>query len=151
MPLEEMQDDFNVLISKIARLQSIEEIEFLFMNIIDKIIIVINQRKDSSIDRYFLNIVGYIKNNYMNQITLDDVCHHACLSPSYVCQILKSKSNKTFIQYLNEYRINNACELLDKDIKIKDIAAQMGFSSSKYFIKIFKELKGITPGRYKIG
>mgnify|MGYP005833827717 CR=1 FL=1 len=149
IPLEDIYKNKNV-IEKLLNLQSPDEIQFFFSSVIEKIISIIQANRESKMDKYYQKITGYIQENYMRELTLEWVSEEINLSPTYINQILKSNMNKTFIQYLNELRIQKACELLDKgDLKIKDVAEQVGYGSSKYFIKMFKEIKGVTPGQYK--
>ena len=152
LPMQDLYNDNINLIEKILQTNSMSEIEWLFKDIIDRIALLVQQSKDSKVEKHIKKIQDYIAQNYMNQFALEDICSSVDLSPTYVWQILKHKTHKSFIQYLNEYRIEKACELLGyhgDEAKIKDIASKVGFSSSKYFIQVFKELKGVTPGEYR--
>ena len=63
---------------------------------------------------------------------------------------LKSQTNKTFIQFLIEYRINNALKLLiqsDKDIK--NICYECGFNNYSHFNRSFKKINLISPSDYR--
>lgn len=138
------------VVQKIFHLQSIDEIEFFFASIIDKIVLILQGHRDTKTEKHYKNILAYVESNYHRELSLETVSEEINLSPSYINQILKSVSEKTFIQLLNETRIEKACALLVQGhVKIKDVAEQVGFSSSKYFITIFKELKGVTPGMFK--
>ena len=54
------------------------------------------------------------------------------------------------IQYLNQRRLETACQLLrDTDYSISDISSQTGFSSQSYFTQIFRKFYGITPVKYR--
>ena len=56
-----------------------------------------------------------------------------------------------FSDYVNKVRIERAKELLKKvDYKIYDIAEEVGYKNSKYFIKIFKKYEKISPNEYKL-
>jgi two-component system, response regulator YesN len=135
---------------KILNLHSRDDIERFFGDILQKIVSIIEANRESKMDRYFRKIESYVNENYMREITLELASEEINLSPTYINQILRNNTNRTFIQVLNETRVERASELLkDDDIKVKDIAEMVGFSSSKYFIKIFKEIKGVTPGQYK--
>ncbi|GHU79815.1 hypothetical protein FACS1894191_3480 [Clostridia bacterium] len=138
------------LMEDIIKLRDMDEIELGFKEIIERLTTHIQQNKNDKTDKYLKKIVQYIGDHYMEQISLDDLCGHVELSQTYVCQLFKTHIHKTFTQYLSEVRINQACELLGKgDIKTKDVAEKVGFMSSGYFIKVFKEMKGVTPGEYR--
>lgn len=71
-------------------------------------------------------------------------------SPKYIGCFFKSMTGKTPIEYLNEYRIEKACHKLRyTDMPVTDIAFSCGFSDLSYFIKTFKRLKGVSPGKYR--
>lgn len=138
------------MIENIMKMKSMVEIEVFFTRVIKKMISILLVNRESKMDRYFQNIVDYIQDHYMMEVSLETLSEAIHISPSYINQILRKNSGKTFIQLLNEVRVNKACEhLLQGDIKIKEVAEKVGFSSSAYFIKIFKEIKGITPGQLK--
>lgn len=138
------------MIENIMKMKSMVEIEVFFTRVIKKMISILLANRESKMDRYFQNIVDYIQDHYMMELSLETLSEAIHISPSYINQILRKNLGKTFIQLLNEVRVNKACEhLLQGDIKIKEVAEKVGFSSSAYFIKIFKEIKGITPGQLK--
>ena len=72
------------------------------------------------------------------------------MNPSYISRVFKKATGKNFVDYLTYRRIEKSKELLkSSDLKVKDIAEQVGYNNSYYFIKIFRENTGITPGEYK--
>lgn len=86
----------------------------------------------------------------MKDLSLAQLCEEVALSSTSVNGILKTYTDRTFIHLLQETRIRRACEYLEEDrLKIKEIAEKTGFRSSKYFIKIFKEMQGVTPGQFR--
>ena len=72
------------------------------------------------------------------------------MSPKYLGSFFKNMTGKTPIEYLNEYRIEKASHMLKyTDMQVTDIAYSCGFSDLSYFIKTFKNIKGITPGKFR--
>jgi AraC-like DNA-binding protein len=95
-------------------------------------------------------IMIYIHENYMHKLTLDHLENLANLSTPYFCKFFKFMFGKTAVEYINEYRIEKACQLLTQtNDKIIDIAFSIGFDNFSYFIRKFKSLKGITPSAYR--
>ena len=95
-------------------------------------------------------VIGYIEENYREEITLSDLAAAAGLSDKYLCRIFSQITGKSPVEYLNEYRVDRACMLLsDTDSQLLDIAYSCGFNDQSYFIKIFKRYKGVTPGKYR--
>lgn len=95
-------------------------------------------------------IMTFIHENYMFKITLDMLAELVGFNTHYFCKFFKSMFGKTAIEYINEYRIEKACQLLlQTDDKITEIAFAVGFDSSSYFIRKFKALKTMTPSAYR--
>lgn len=108
------------------------------------------RKNDERKQKITSQIMDYIYDNYANDISLSDVCDHLSVSASYVNQTLKQSTGKTFLRLLNEHRISVACTMLEnKDISIKDVSVKVGFSNPAYFIKVFKEIVGVTPGKLR--
>ncbi len=94
--------------------------------------------------------VEYIENNYHKQISLSTAANTLNFNASYLSRIFKDKKNQSFSTYLNNYRIEKACELIKKqNLKVSAISSMVGFNESEYFYKIFKRHTGLTPLEYK--
>ncbi len=64
--------------------------------------------------------------------------------------ILKKESGKTFVDYLNEFRIARAVELLEEpESKVYEVAADVGFTHQTYFSSVFKKITGVSPKQFK--
>lgn len=108
------------------------------------------QSSDSKMDGYFLKISSFVRENYANNPSIEQLCAYVKLSPTYVNQILRKYTGHSFVQYVNDYRIDQSCTLLrDMNMTIKEISERLGFGSAKYYIKLFKDSKGLTPGEYR--
>ena len=96
------------------------------------------------------NALSYMEDHYSERVTLDALADAAGVTPKYLCRSFCSLTGKTPISYLNEYRIDRACEFLrTTDDTMLEIADKCGFSDQSYFVKLFKRQKGITPGEYR--
>jgi two-component system, response regulator YesN len=72
------------------------------------------------------------------------------LNPSYFSVLFKEQANLNFSEYVTRRRIQRAKELvISTNLPINEIAEEVGYKTSKYFIKIFKEMEGITPSTYR--
>ncbi len=93
----------------------------------------------------------YISKNYMNEtLSVKDISSHVFLSTSYVCTFFKNETGQTLNQYLTEYRMEKAKQLLkDARFKISDISSQVGYSDGNYFGKSFKKYTGFSPSEYR--
>ena len=92
----------------------------------------------------------YVNDNYADDIKAVDVAAICSMSYSYFTRIFKRYMKKSFSEYLCYVRITNAEKLLTTtQMTVTDIALSSGFSCSSYFIKIFREMKGMSPKRYR--
>lgn len=108
------------------------------------------ERFESYKKERFRQVLEYIHQNYKRKISIEDMARQVSLSPFHFSRFFKAVSGKTPIEYLNEYRIDQASHmLLCSNDKIMEIAFECGFSNFSYFIKLFKESKGCTPGEYR--
>lgn len=94
--------------------------------------------------------INFIRENYMNQITLDDIARNSLLSKSELCKLFKKYVNQSPIQCLLSHRISNACYYLAyTDKSITDIANKVGIPDPNYFAISFKKLMKMSPSEYR--
>jgi len=88
--------------------------------------------------------------NYKEALSVERVAALTGYSKSNFCKIFKKVVGESFHQALNRQRASNAAGLLRAtDMAVADIAAEVGFSESKAFCRVFKAIYGITPGQYR--
>jgi len=91
-----------------------------------------------------------ITENYMHNISLKSLSEKYYINRAYLGQIFKKQFGVSFKDYLNNYRIEKACEiLLRTDDKIYEIAEAVGFNNTDYFISKFVQIKGTTPLQFR--
>ena len=97
------------------------------------------------------SILEYTMTNYDQPISLGQIANLANLTPNAFCKYFKLRTNKTFVQFLTEIRIEQACKLLSKtrDLSVLEIALASGFNNVSNFNRKFKFLKKKTPLQYK--
>lgn len=94
--------------------------------------------------------LSYIHENYMHNLTLEKVSSFIHVSPSYLSRLFYKELGETFIHYLTHYRLQQARDLLmQSDKHIYEIAKSVGYSNSKYFLKLFKKQFHLTPGEFR--
>lgn len=96
------------------------------------------------------NMQSYLNDHLQENIGLPDVAHHVQMSVSSVSTIFKEETGSTLYDYLTHVRISKACQLLlDTDLKISEIAGQVGYQNENSFIRTFRKHKAITPGKFR--
>ncbi|RKD24922.1 AraC-type DNA-binding protein [Caminicella sporogenes DSM 14501] len=97
------------------------------------------------------NVNEYIKNNYMNDLTLNFIADVFYISPNYLSTIFNEKNNMSLTDYINKVRVEKAKEyLLDTDMKISVISKKVGYNNISYFSHIFKKITKYTPREYRL-
>lgn len=96
------------------------------------------------------DIFEYVKEHFMEDISLIEIAKIANLTPNFFCRMFKTKTKKHFVEYLNEIRISNACKyLIETDMAMSEIAFNCGYKTVSNFNKLFKKLTGTTPKEYR--
>ena len=109
----------------------------------------VNTYKVSETER-MQKVHSYVLQHFSQDIRLGDVASLAGMSEAAFCRYFKARSNKTFIDFVNEIRIGHACKLLLEDQwTIAQIAYDSGFDSLSNFNRNFKRYIGHTPREYK--
>lgn len=97
----------------------------------------------------FQKVFSYLIENYRDEITLQKISEVAHLSPTSFCRYFKAVTGKTFLEIVNAYRIQHACQLLRKnELSVSQIAFESGFNDVPYFNKLFKKMKGVSPMKF---
>jgi AraC-like DNA-binding protein len=95
-------------------------------------------------------IFNYVKEHYQQPISLEamgDLVHMTV--PSF-CRYFKKVTNKTFVQFVNEYRLVHASNLLSENkLSITEICYESGFNNFSHFNKSFRAFTGMSPSRYR--
>ena len=107
---------------------------------------VVSKKNEMRINKVCL----YIQNNFYTKISLKEVADLIFLTESNFCKFFKKATGKTYSDYLNELRINEACRLLVQTEKsINQISFECGFETLSYFNRVFLNKKGVTPSLFR--
>lgn len=93
---------------------------------------------------------AFIRKNYKKHLTLEQLANHINVSTYYICRLFQEHTMMTFIEIVNMYRIEEAKKLLLSEKRIKVIAFEVGFKSSTYFGRVFKQSTDMTPKEYRM-
>ena len=92
----------------------------------------------------------YIREHYSKPLNLEEIADYAGISRVYLSQTFKKEVGKNIWDYLAEYRLSKAKELLlASNLKVYAIAELCGFGSPQYFNKIFKKMTGFSPYQFR--
>lgn len=91
----------------------------------------------------------YMRGRFGSNVSLDELAEVACLSPYHFQREFKRYLGITPHEYLMDFRVAKAKEMLSRPGDIVDIAAILGFFDQSHFTRIFKKAVGVSPGRYR--
>lgn len=92
----------------------------------------------------------YVEEHYYENLMLTDVAQKAGISAGYLSTLFQRQLSRGFVDYLNEIRIEHACAYLRQNyLKTYEIAYKVGFRDEKYFSRVFKKIKGLSPSEYR--
>ncbi len=100
--------------------------------------------------RRMQQVSEYVMAYYARKITLNDVATEVGMNRSAFCIWFKRYKGMSFSQFLTQYRLHTACELLKHSQKsVSEIGYIVGFNDIPHFIRVFTKAMGVSPGRYK--
>ncbi len=125
----------------------------LFVSLKDYCINAVNDflaKKASDDTKYVRFAKQYVIDHYSESISLNDISEKIYLNSAYFSTLFKKQTGTSFTDYLINYRIDIAKKLLkESNLKIGEIAAKIGYKSSKHFSKLFSSIAGISPSDYR--
>lgn len=115
-----------------------------------------NLEANKQVDRNIINnlhvkkIIEIINKDYSRELTIYNIAETLEISESYLSRIFKKETSKTFVEYLTNFRIQKAAEMLEHpDYKVYRIANCVGFNDVKYFNTVFRKTVGYKPTEFR--
>ncbi|MDA9471017.1 response regulator transcription factor [Enterococcus sp. 5H] len=106
----------------------------------------LNNSEDTTIQL----ILDYIQKHYATGINLASIAEQFHFNYNYLSRYFVTVTGQSFTDYLNDIRITAAKQLLKKtDLAISDVSAQVGYTDTSYFSKVFKKITQTSPSNYR--
>ncbi len=135
---------------EILKSDTISDLRHQMGEVIWGIVEEISQGRERMNFEIFEKALKYINENFRKKITLDKVSDHVHISPYYFCHGFKRFTGMTFIEYLTKARIEEAKRLLlTTNLPIGEIGKLVGYDDPNYYGRVFKNLEGIPPSKFK--
>ncbi|MFA7636456.1 MAG: AraC family transcriptional regulator [Monoglobales bacterium] len=94
-------------------------------------------------------IYNYVKKNFREKISLDELCFLFGTNKTTLCRSFKKVYGDTVIGYINYLKIKEAKKLMrEGNYNLTEISNMLGFSSVHYFSRMFKKRQGVSPSEY---
>ena len=140
----------NNYIKEIEKFDNSETLGIWLASVINRFVGYVFEFKDVRHSVTLHKITGYIRSNYMNKITLDDIADFVYMSKSHVSKIFNEEMGISISVYVNRLRVKKSKTLLkDSSLSIAEIANLTGFENQSYFTKQFKAETGMSPKEFR--
>ena len=131
------------------QIENIDQFGEWILNLCQVLLQNIRQKKQTVDTDLQTRLTKMMEENLENGISLDFLSDQFSMRPDALSRLFKQMMGKGYTEYIKEKKMERALELLKEDKSVKDIAQKLGYNSPQYFIKIFKEVYGVTPYQYK--
>jgi len=144
---EESENSY--ILYNILNMSSIDDIKSWLIDIsTNKIRMKIEKSKN--LNPIAKSVLEYVKGHYNEEISLKTLADKFNVNPTYCGQIFKHETGMLFTEYLCNYRIDLAKQIISEtNMKSREVASKVGFSNSNYFANVFKKKVGVYPTKYK--
>lgn len=139
-----------VLWQKLERFETIRDIRRWLCNILISVRDYLDHKHGSTQAQMVEKIKDIIHRRYQEQLTVNDISREIFFSAIHANNIFKRETGMTIFDYLTEYRIEKAKELLKDSLsRIYLVAQQVGYANKSHFCLVFRKYTGISPTEFK--
>jgi len=111
----------------------------------------INVRQPAGKKNTSLHVIKYVEDHYQEKIYISELAEKCRISKHQFSRIFKREKGVTFREYLVNYRLDKARELLDESqLSVGDVSFAVGFFDHSYFTRMFKRYAGLSPSDYRL-
>jgi YesN/AraC family two-component response regulator len=144
--------DFVCFSSRISSLETLEEIRQEYLNLFQRAINRLSQRKDQNSCSNIANVAKFIESNYRDRsLCADSLAARFNLTTAYLGKLFRESMSKSISDYISDIRIAKAKELLaNNSHTVDEILDRIGWENKKYFFTVFKKNTGTTPTEFKL-
>lgn len=108
------------------------------------------EETDDSISPIILKLLRNIEKNYSKDLNLKEISETYNINSIYLGQLFQKETGILFSDYLNNFRVNKAKNLLvETSLKAAEIGELVGYANKNYFYRKFKDIVGITPSEWR--
>lgn len=133
----------------IYRMNHVEQVIEWMTTLRDGLCEILKSKRVTYKAHVITSVQKYIQNHIEERLSLNNVAAIFGLSPNYLSVLFKKTCNIGFSEYIAQMKVSKAKSiLLENDMKIYEVADQLGFESAFYFSRVFKKVEGISPREY---
>lgn len=139
------------LFDRLKRLRTVEESRDWFRDaIVRPMLSAVEERVRSQYKNISEQIIHIIHQECETDLTLESIAARLHYNPNYISGVFRKETGTSFSEYLAAHRHKIAIRyLLETDLSVKDISERLRYNNPQNFIRSFRKIEGITPGRYR--
>lgn len=144
-------EGFGQIIDGLMDFKSLSQLESNLAEFVNEFCNWMSERQDREESKIFMEMKDYIDGKFTDyNLSLNSISDVLEMPTYYLSRLFKDRSGETFTDYLTNLRIERSKDLLrDTESNIKEIAPLVGYADITSFTRRFKQIEGITPGRYR--
>ena len=145
-----LTEEISVVYQRIIQFYDYEKIRrYIKKTVIDPVMVSVGAVRETKAYTIMEQIRRLIEER-KGDITMAECAEALDYHPTYIWKILKMETDKSFSDYLEEYKIDYAKKLLkETDKTVAEIASELNYTNAQNFIRFFKRVVGMTPGKYR--
>jgi len=138
------------ILTELAEIEDDEQLAAWLRKAFEHLFSTIHGQVDFTPPLLINKALEFMRANLHRDITRDETAKHAGISPSHFSHLLKTRTGRSYTDLLRQCRVDLACEmLLHSDDPLVVIADRCGFCDQSYFTRVFRDVKGVTPGQFR--
>ena len=138
-------------LTELAGIEDDEELAAWLRCSFERLFGAIERRQREEVPLVVAATLDYLRDHFDRDLNRDEVARHVGVSPGHLSELLKERTGRSYVELLREVRVAKASELLmtPDGPGLGEIALACGFCDQSYFTRVFRDVRGMTPGQYR--
>lgn len=136
--------------AEIEAIKNVKTLPYFMRKLFEDYCNLVNKHATKNYSTLVKNVIIYVDSDLSADISLKELAEMNSVSATYLSTVFKKETGKSFVDFVNSKRIDNAKHLLKTtQLQIQTVAQHCGFLDVQYFGKVFKKYTGKTPREYR--
>ena len=147
---EKIEEEYRDILSLLNSCCNLSDCKKIILKYVLDCLEYIKSKSEGQVLKPIRTMISYIKDNYREKITIEDMAEIVDLNPIYLGSLFKKEIGLNFSSYLIKVRIDAAKSLLiETNYTIAAIGSEVGYKDTRYFSQLFEKTVGIKPALYR--